>query len=111
VALSFIGLPKKDQQINHKNGNKMDNCIKNLEWVSSSQNVKHSYDTGLKKQYFGDKHYMAVPVLQYSKDGKFIKMWGCQRDACREFNMNPASLHSCLVGKSKSSAGFHWKYL
>ena len=35
-------------EVNHKDGNKENNCLNNLEWCSGSENVKHSIDTGLK---------------------------------------------------------------
>lgn len=48
VAYAFIGFPDNDKlQINHINGNKLDNAVTNLEWVSSSYNTIHSYRTGL----------------------------------------------------------------
>lgn len=48
VALTFIGDYKED--VNHKDGNKLNNKVTNLEWVSKSYNTKHAYSNGLMKR-------------------------------------------------------------
>ena len=48
VACAFIPNPNNLPQVNHIDGNKKNNNIDNLEWVTSSENVKHAFDTGLK---------------------------------------------------------------
>lgn len=47
VAEAFIHNPHNYPQINHKDCNKQNNQIENLEWCTQSQNVKHAYDSGL----------------------------------------------------------------
>ena len=56
VAKLFIPNPNNLPQVNHKDGNKKNNCKNNLEWCTDSDNKKHAYKTGL-----------MTPGNQYSK--------------------------------------------
>lgn len=49
VAEAFIENPDQKPQINHKDGNKKNNCVANLEWATGSENLQHAYDNDLKK--------------------------------------------------------------
>jgi len=48
VAQHCVPNPNGYKEVNHKDGNKLNNCADNLEWSDRSQNVKHSFATGLK---------------------------------------------------------------
>lgn len=43
VAKAFLGSPKQGREVNHRNGNKKDNRVENLEWVSHARNIRHAY--------------------------------------------------------------------
>src|SRR5690606_36082663 len=49
IALAFIPNPECYQYINHKDGNKSNNDIDNLEWCTHQENMQHAYDIGLNK--------------------------------------------------------------
>ena len=56
MAETFIPNPYNLRDVNHKDRNKLNNDISNLEWVSHSSNVKHAYDNGLEKKVLGEDH-------------------------------------------------------
>jgi hypothetical protein len=47
VALTFLGDPPDGYTVNHKDGNRMNNAVFNLEWLSLADNIRHGFDTGL----------------------------------------------------------------
>ena len=55
VAIAYLNNPQKKDTVNHIDGDKSNNHLKNLEWCTKSENCKHAYDTGLHKPYIGIK--------------------------------------------------------
>lgn len=51
-----------------------------------------------------------VIVIQYNKNGEFIKEWESASDAYRELNISGTSIANNISGRSKSAGGFVWKY-
>jgi hypothetical protein len=60
VAEAFLPNLANLPQVNHLNGQKGDNKVWNLEWVTQSRNVRHSLEVGLRKQILSDDDVRAI---------------------------------------------------
>jgi hypothetical protein len=124
IALTFIPNPDNKPYVNHKNGNKKDNSVSNLEWVTQKENIQHAHETGLiKHKVISGKINISIHnepntvyhenyiVLQLNFDGTIIKKFDniSQADeiagkgirtTCNNYRKNIYSL----------SNGYNWCY-
>lgn len=105
--------------INHKNWNKQDNRLQNLEYITRKENIKHSFKNKLQvipkwkdnHMYWKLNHWSSKPVKQYTLDWKFIKNYPSIAEVWRQLWMkNPSNIISVINWKRKHSFWFLWKY-
>lgn len=115
VANEFIPNPDGKEQINHIDGNKVNNCVENLEWSTISENQIHRFKVlnhkGPNFGKLGKDNNNSVKVEQYSKQGDFIRCWDSIMDVHRELGINSANISNCCRGRLKSVGGYKWKYV
>ena len=104
LAIVFIPNPENKPCINHKNGKKLDNRLKNLEWVTYAENNKHAYDIGLKEG--SDKR----AVIQYDLNGRFIQEFDSAMRASKVTGILRQHIVRHLSGKRPTAGYFLWKY-
>ena len=104
VAKTFIPNPNNLQEVNHKDEDKANNFVKNLEWCDRKYN--NNYGTRTKRQ----SEKLSKPVLQYTKSGVFVREWKSTRDVQRNLNYCQSNISYCCNGRRKSANGYIWKY-
>ena len=104
VAQAFIPNPDNLPEINHKDENKENNSVENLEWCDK----KYNNNYGTRNQRVAEK--LSKPVFQYTKDGKFVREWKSTKDVQRNLGYYHSLISECCNGKRKSAYGFLWKY-
>ena len=114
VATLFIPNHENKPEINHKDGNKENNSVKNLEWVTSSENHKHAYDvlgrTNGMLNFTGFNNAKSKRVKQLTLDENVIKIFGSVREAANALSLNPSHISKVCRGKLNMHGGFKWSY-
>ena len=101
VAIAFLENCGKLPEVNHKDGNKRNNNINNLEWVTKLDNIKHQFETGLVSKNANKKPVIAICI----KDG-VEKCFESIADASRNLGIKRCEITHCVSGKYKTSKGY-----
>lgn len=122
VALAFIPNPENYPVVNHKDENKLNNDVSNLEWCTSQYNL--TYGTATERRVANTDYTKPIyreiaikngrkvsrPIARYTKSGQYIDSFKSIRDAVRQLELTSNHISDCASGKRASSNGYVWKY-
>lgn len=116
VALAWVDNPENKGFVNHKNGNKSDNAASNLEWVTRSENEKHSINVlgnkrnieGLRKTWLDSPNKLKVDL--YDANMNYIKTFDSCKECAKYLGVCPSGVNNQLKGRSKLTKNHIVKY-
>lgn len=112
VAICFLENINNKQQVNHKDHNRQNNNVSNLEWVSQSENVKHSYKNINRKiakawiGKLGNKHNRSKGIYEFDNNGQLLNYYESGLDFQRKTGIN----HSSASWAIKNNKPIFYKY-
>ena len=108
VAEAFIDNSDNLPQVNHKDENKLNNSVDNLEWCDAKYNCNYGTRTErLSKSQINGKR--SKIVIQYNLDGTFVREWPSAME-CERNGYKNTGISKCCLGKLKTYKGYIWKY-
>lgn len=118
VAEAFLNNKNNYSDINHKDGNKLNNDVSNLEFCTRSYNIKEAYRLNLRKvvsPMLNKKDYLcpnSKRINQYDLKGNFIKEWGSTMQIERELHIKHSAISKCCLKckNYKTAGGYIWEY-
>ena len=105
VATTFLG--ESELIVNHKDGNKANNNLENLEWVSYEDNTRHALENKLQKTH---PNRVGQYILK-GEDMILIKVYLSIIEASKETGISDKHIGSVCRGNRKSTGGYVWKYI
>lgn len=100
VAEAFLPNPANLPQINHKDENKFNNCLNNLEFCSATYNINYGMHNKRIAEAFGKAVYCVELDCTYKS----------LAEASRLLNISEGNISSAVRGNRKTAGGYHWRW-
>ena len=105
VAETFLKNPDGKPFINHKDENKSNNDVSNLEWCTTAEN--NQYGTRLARISASNKK----KIKQIDCSGNVVRIWDSQTDAANALNLEIKNINACLKNRRKHCGGYEWRFV
>lgn len=103
VAKAFIDNPNNYEFVNHKDENKSNNTVENLEWCTKSYNCLYS------NNHMKANENTKIIIKQYDLNNNFIASYNSISEAARITSVAKSSIIKCYKGKIKTAGKYIWK--
>ena len=104
VALSFLPKQEGKDIVNHKDSDRLNNCVDNLEWVTQKENVYHSYQYGKRKKSLKVQRTSTLTPFQISQI-PFLRQYYTLKKISQLFNIKYSTIKNISIRYKKLTKG------
>lgn len=108
VAEAFLPNLENKPEVNHKDGDRLNNNLSNLEWCTKEENMRHAVETGLIYNPFGEYARNSKYITRIYKDGVLVAETKGNAEL-KDLGFDYRNVHACLTGRQKSHRGHTFK--
>ena len=110
VANAFLSNPQGYKEINHKDQNKENNIVSNLEFCSAEYNINYGDRTERVAEKLTNNPKKSKAIIAIDIVTGLILEFPSAREASRQLKVNRSGIVACLKGRGKTCGGFYWFY-
>ena len=113
VAFTFLKPIPGKNVVNHIDGNKLNNCVDNLEWVTGRENYYHALDVLHIRELYRDTmcKTFSKEIRQLTKSYDLVATWTSTREVERALGYAHENVAACARGVRPSAYGYLWEYV
>ena len=115
LAATFLENAENKPQVNHMDGNKLNNNLSNLEWVTGSENIQHAFATGLsgmtEEQRLMQGNWFKRKVFCLDKSSGKEFNFDSETAACKYFGFSKGTISRYIKGSRKSPENLTFSYI
>ena len=110
VATAFLENPDNLPEVNHKDEDKANNCVENLEWCDRAYNLNYGTRNKRISEKMTNNPKRGKPVIGINKVSGLIMEFPSLMEAERQTGISNSNICACLNGRYKSAGGYTWQY-